>query len=331
MSDRIPDSPPAIQPIDKSIQQPTWSVMIPAYNCARYIKKTLECVLMQDPGEEKMQIEVVDDCSTDDIENVVHEIGKGRVTFYKQPYNKGSLKNFETCLNRSYGKYIHLLHGDDFVEAGFYNEIEKLFEENPEAGAASTDFFHVDENNNIVDQKHATLAAEPGVLKNWLIRIAQGQKLQPPSVVVKRNVYEKIGGFFGMHYGEDWVMWVRIAKDYSFAYSPKRLARYRIHHDYNITALAFKSGQHIRDITKAINLIQNYLPANKKRQLKKIANKNWSLFFAETSHLVYYQYKDPRQAMKQAVLAFNLNMNTVTVLNLFKYTVKFLMNKIHLH
>lgn len=331
MSDRIPETPPVINPVSKEIQRPLWSVMIPAYNCARYVKKTLQSILAQDPGEEIMQIEVIDDCSTDDIEKVVQEEGKGRVVFYKQPYNRGSLRNFETCLNRSRGKYIHLLHGDDFVERGFYKEIEKLFETYPEAGAACTGFLHADENDNIIFQKNENIADEPGLLKNWLSRIAQGQKLQPPSVVVKRTVYEQIGGYFGMHYGEDWVMWVRIAKDFPFAYTPLPLARYRIHDDYNITSLSFKSGQHIKDIEKAIDIIQHYLPAEQKRSLKKIAKRNWSLYFAETSHLVYYRYSDPTQAAQQAALAFKLNMNTITFINLLKYTAKLVLFKLRLH
>ncbi len=331
MSDRIPDTPPIIEPVNKELQRPLWSVMIPAYNCARYLKKTLESVLAQDPGKEQMQIEVIDDCSTEDVEKVVKELGNGRVLFYKQSYNKGSLRNFETCLNRSLGKYIHLLHGDDFVEPGFYKEIETLFEMYPEAGAACTDFLHVDENDNILYQKHEKIADERGLLENWLSRIAKGQKLQPPGVVVKRSVYEQLGGFFGMHYGEDWLMWVRVAKDYPFAYTPLPLARYRIHDDYNITALSFKSGQHIKDIQKAINHIQNYLPVDQKRELKKIAKRNWSLYFAETSHLVYYRYDDPIKAARQAALAFKLNMNTVTFFNLLKYTAKLFLNKMRLH
>lgn len=331
MSDRIPEIPPIIQPVGKELQRPLWSVMIPAYNCARYLKKTLESVLAQDPGKEIMQIEVIDDCSTDNVEKIVTETGKGRVLFYKQPYNKGSLRNFETSLNRSHGQYIHLLHGDDFVEPGFYKEIEALFEMCPEAGAACTGFLHVDESDHIIYQKQTKIADEPGLLKNWLVRIAQGQKLQPPSVVVKRNVYEQIGGFFGMHYGEDWLMWVRIAKNYPFAYTPLSLARYRIHDDYSITALSFKSGQHIKDIQKAINLIQNYLPAEQKRMLKKTARKNWSMYFAETSHLVYYRYDNPTKAAHQAALAFKLNMNTITFFNLLKFTIKLFWNKLNLH
>jgi glycosyltransferase involved in cell wall biosynthesis len=61
-----------------------------------------------------MQIEVVDDGSTDaDKEALVKQTGKGRVEYYRQPENVGSLRNFETRLNRATGHYIHILHGDD--------------------------------------------------------------------------------------------------------------------------------------------------------------------------------------------------------------------------
>jgi hypothetical protein len=46
-------------------------------------------------------------------EELVKKVGKGRVSYFRQKQNVGSLRNFETCINRSRGKYIHLLHGDD--------------------------------------------------------------------------------------------------------------------------------------------------------------------------------------------------------------------------
>ena len=71
---------PNIETLPAGTVRPLWSVMIPAYNCASYLRQTLASVLAQDPGPEQMQIEVVDDGSTkDDPESVVRETGKGRV------------------------------------------------------------------------------------------------------------------------------------------------------------------------------------------------------------------------------------------------------------
>src|SRR5436190_2187342 len=101
MIERIPLTPPVIKPVNDT-DRPLWSVMIPAYNCSKYLRTTIESVLVQDPGKDLMQIEVVYDASTDgNIKEMVNSISNGRISYYRQPENKGSLRNFETCLNRS--------------------------------------------------------------------------------------------------------------------------------------------------------------------------------------------------------------------------------------
>src|SRR5882757_10660601 len=101
---RTPEFPPTIAPIAAGDNPTVISVMIPTYNCIGFIKEALESVLVQDPGAEIMQIQVVDDCSTDgDVEALISEIGRGRVLFFRQNYNTGSLRNFETCINLSRG------------------------------------------------------------------------------------------------------------------------------------------------------------------------------------------------------------------------------------
>src|ERR1700743_576437 len=142
--DRIPAAPPSIAPVQQGIHRPLLSVMIPAYNCSNYLRVAMLSVLEQDLGPDRMQIEVIDDCSTDtDVRTLVAEIGKGRIGYYRQPENVGSLRNFETCLNRSRGQWVHLLHGDDYVVQGFYDEIRTLFRTYPEAGAAFTGYYQV--------------------------------------------------------------------------------------------------------------------------------------------------------------------------------------------
>ena len=60
--------------------------MIPTFHCARFLHQTLESVLSQDPGPELMQIEVIDDCSTqDDPEPVVRAVAGSECIFFWQP------------------------------------------------------------------------------------------------------------------------------------------------------------------------------------------------------------------------------------------------------
>lgn len=268
MLERTPKLPPKIEPLPLNVIRPKWSVMIPSYNCIHYLRKTIESVLLQAPSAEEMQIEVIDDFSTDgNVEALVDELSKGRVGFYKQPRNVGSLRNFETCINRSKGTLVHILHGDDLVKPNFYEEIDGLFEKFPDIGAAFTGCTDFDENDvEIWDSKK--ILSEPGIIENWLLKIAEGQLLQTPCIVVKRNVYEHLGGFFGVHYGEDWEMWTRIAAHYPVAYSPKPLAFYRVHNS-NITSNSYRTGQNIKDISTVIDIIQDYLPKEERMKLKK--------------------------------------------------------------
>jgi hypothetical protein len=99
-----------IAPVPPGVVRPLWSVMIPTFNCAAYLRDTLASVLEQDPGRDVMQIEVVDDHSTrDDPAAVVAELGRGRVEFFRQPRNTGVTTNLTTALQRSRGHLVHLL------------------------------------------------------------------------------------------------------------------------------------------------------------------------------------------------------------------------------
>jgi len=323
--DRIPQAPPIIKPINDNSARPLWSVMIPTYNCSNYLKETLQSVLVQALGIEEMQIAVVDDCSTDDdVDAIVKDIGKGRIEFFRQAQNVGSLRNFETCINRSRGKLIHILHGDDKVKPGFYEEIENLFERHPTIGAAFTGLSAMDENGALLFHNN-DIQNHPGIIDNWLLKIAQNQYLQACSIVVKRSIYEELGGFFGTHYGEDWEMWVRIASKFPVAYSPQNLALYRLH-DNNISTRYLSAGQNIKDIKTVINTIQNYLPAEKRKEIKKIARRNFAIYFAGNAQRIYRGRGNKQLAVKQAVGALLLHFNKRTLTSLLKLYVKVLIN-----
>ncbi|MEJ7766830.1 MAG: glycosyltransferase [Chitinophagaceae bacterium] len=311
MTDRIPQTPPVIKRLDNEEGRPLWSVMIPTYNCIRYLRNTIESVLLQDQGPDKMQIEVVDDFSTDgDVAAIVAEYGKGRVGFFQQEQNRGSLRNFETCLNRSKGKWVHLLHGDDAVKPGFYQEIKYLFNNFPEAGAAFTKYVHIDDMNVELEPGKDKILEEPGIIENFLLTIATGQKLQPPAIVVKRSVYEKLGGFFAVHYGEDWEMWIRIAANFPVAYSPKCLALYRAGHATNITSRSLSSGQNIKDINRVIDIVQDYLPAERKEEIRKNAKRSFSIHYARSSTAIYPLDKKVAFVQARGALRMQLNLQS---------------------
>ena len=278
----------AIAPVPPGAARPLWSVMIPTYHCAGYLRETLTRLLAQDPGPEAMQIEVVDDCSThDDPEAVVREIGKGRVAFFRQDRNVGHTRNFDTCLQRSRGHLVHVLHGDDFVLEGFYDTMRAPFERHPEIGAAFCRNIFVDEHGRTIATSRL-VQEERGIVDGWLERIATRQRLQPPAMVVRRGVYERLGGFDRriLTFGEDWEMWVRIAASYSVFYEPEPLAAYRLNDETSLSGSALRTGQNMRDLRTAVRLNATLLPPARRRRVSRLASANNALGTIRRSHRI---------------------------------------------
>jgi len=233
--------------------------MIPAHNCARYLRETLAGVLAQDAGPDRMQIEVVDDWSDDDPESVVDELGAGRVEYHRQPHNVGHVRNFNTCIERARGRLVHILHGDDAVRDGFYRVMERPFETHPEIGAAFCRYISMDADGNW--ETVGTLEPDGrGILDGWLERIALGQRLQTPCMVVRRSVYEQLGGFDArLTHSEDWEMWTRIAAAFPVAYEPEPLAVYRVHGGSS-SGRSRSVGENVVDLRRAIDINRTRLP-----------------------------------------------------------------------
>ena len=99
-------------------------------------------------------------------------------------------------------------------------------------------------------------------------RIAETQRIQCPAAVVKREVYERLGGFRSeLRYALDWEMWVRIAARYDVWYEPAVLAHYRRHRSAESARLE-ASGRINVDLMNAIELFSNYLPVVDRARLK---------------------------------------------------------------
>ncbi len=303
--ERIPSTPPQIAPLPEGIIRPFWSVMIPAYNCCTFLSDAIKSVLEQDPGEAMMQIEVVDDCSTDvDVEALVKKIGRGRVSYFRHESNVGSLRNFETCINRAKGYHVHLLHGDDRVKPGFYKNLEMLFKNYPAVGAAFCGWNNINEENSL-HSRSTIEAGKPVILKNWLYRLAVRQHIQYVAIVVKREVYERLGAFYGVTYGEDWEMWARIAQYYPMAYTPEILAEYREHQN-SISNNSYLSGKNIRDIKKVFSVINSYLPLEKRKKASKTAKRNYAYWALGTTRNLLYATQSRQVVYKQVTEVIKL-------------------------
>jgi glycosyltransferase involved in cell wall biosynthesis len=311
----------SIPKVPENANRPLWSVMIPTFNCARYLEQTLASVLAQDPGPSCMQIEVIDDHSTlDDPQEVVDAVGAGRVTFFRHPQNVGHIGNFEECLRRSRGHLVHLLHGDDYVRDGFYRKLAAPFASHSDLGAAFCRHIFMDEAGHWQSISQLDLP-ESGLYHNALERLASEQRIVTPSIVVKREVYEKLGGFDNrLICAEDWEMWVRIAARYPIWYEVEPLAVYRMHSDSN-TGRHVRSGEDMRFTTAAIDLMRCYFPKQNADAWTRRARETYAGSALWTAHLLLKQ-KDIRGAWNVSREAFRCSPSLGTVLKAARLGMK---------
>jgi glycosyltransferase involved in cell wall biosynthesis len=323
--ERIPSSPPLILPLLLPVR-PLWSVMIPVYNCAEFLTETLESVLIQAMPEEEMQIEVIDDASDDaDVAALVSQVGKGRINYFRQTENVGSLRNFETCINRARGRLVHILHGDDRLGEGYYEKTGGLFQNYPGAGAAFCRYNYINTSGKFLYAQPMEMAKE-GILQNWFLRIAERNRIQYAAITVRREVYEEVGGFFGITYCEDWEMWVRIAKRFPIAYTPEVLAEYR-KHKHSITGQKFLNGTYLKDIYSAMKLIQQHLPTNQKQRILNRSKKFYALYAMRMANDLWHQLHDKKAVTASINEALAMHKNYKMYWAMLKLYTKMFLNR----
>jgi glycosyltransferase involved in cell wall biosynthesis len=250
--------------------------MIPTYNARTgYLEEALRSVLQQDLGPDEMQIEVVDDCSNDNTAfEVAHRIGGGRVTFHRGSENKGLANNWNRCIERARGHWVHILHQDDFVLPGFYGRLLKGAQQS-DAGALFCRYAVANSKGHWLHISELHLESA-GLLEDWHASITIQQFIQSPAIAVRRMAYEKVGGFLPhLHYVPDWEMWQRIASQFSFWFEPSILACYRGHRDSATWRMRFDAAD-AREVREMIDLTVAYHNPDRGRVLAKKARSSWA-------------------------------------------------------
>jgi glycosyl transferase family 2 len=268
-------SPPVIAKIEDSGARPFWSVMIPTYNPRLdYLQETLDSILRQDPGPDQMQIEIVDDCSTDGTAFEITQRVGGRVAFHREPRNQGLANAWNRCIERARGQWVHILHQDDVVLPGFYDRMRKAVERS-DAGAIFCRHAITNSNGHWIELSELHRES-PGVLDDWHGKITVQCVIQCAAIVVRRRVYEQLGGFLPhLRYVPDWEMWQRIASQFPVCFEPSILACYRLHPS-SATSRLRVGATDTRDIRQMIDLTMSYHSPARARVFARKARSWWA-------------------------------------------------------
>jgi glycosyltransferase involved in cell wall biosynthesis len=218
-------TPPAPSPA------PFWSVMIPVHNPPlNLLRETIASVRNAGVDPATVQLTVVDDASTDAaVLDWLTRLPEQGIEVLHAPARRGLVGNWNACLAAARGEWVHILHQDDRVRPGFYAALEAGIRTAPSIGAALTQTAFIDEDGTWLRDGHLDQTTA-GLLDHWIQHVVVNLAFQCPAIVVRRAVYEQVGGFDDrFRYCADAEMWQRIAVHYPLWYDPRPLAEYRVH------------------------------------------------------------------------------------------------------
>lgn len=94
------------------------SFVIPAYNCAQYIRKVVNSIFRQ--GLESFEIVIVDDCSTDNTLETLHELAHEHpcVKVVRHEINRAQGAARNTGLEVARGEFVYFIDADDWLSDG---------------------------------------------------------------------------------------------------------------------------------------------------------------------------------------------------------------------
>lgn len=120
------------------------SIIMPSYNCGRFIAESIKSVLSQ--TYTNWELLIVDDCSTDDTASVVKAFADPRIRYQRNRQNEGAALTRNKALLAAKGRYIAFLDADDIWAP---EKLEKQIAFMQQNGYAFTyhDYIEIDEDS----------------------------------------------------------------------------------------------------------------------------------------------------------------------------------------
>jgi len=170
-----------------SVAIPRLSIVVPTYNCTRYIKRTIESILMQTYSS--YEVIVVDDGSTDDTRIVLQNY-QNRIKYVYQE-NKGvsAARNYGIQLAR--GEFIAFLDADDLYLPDKLAEQVACFDARPSLGMVHSGWRKVNRLEETIGEIEPWNDAPRLNLKTWLLM----RPVFLGAMIFRREWLERVNGF----------------------------------------------------------------------------------------------------------------------------------------
>jgi len=199
------------------------SVVIPLYNKAPHIAKTLESVLRQNSPPD--EIIVVDDGSTDGGDQIVERLVVGGIKLIRQK-NQGVSAARNAGVQEAKSEYVALLDADDYWYPNHLAVMRSLITEYPQAALLSTAYI-VERGGAFYRPRSAYPEGWHGLADFFSAYSVGDSLISSTTACAKRANLLEIGGFpVGVHRCEDFICWIRLALKYPVAHAEKVTAVY---------------------------------------------------------------------------------------------------------
>lgn len=230
---------------------PKISVVIPSYNHAEFIERTLNSIFSQTLLPEKLL--VIDDGSKDNSPKIICKL------LEKCPFenelivreNRGLCATLNEGFTKTSGEFFAYIGSDDIWLPDFLEESVKLLEKRKNAVLAFGHSYVIDEDDNIFDRTDNWTEFADG---DPLLFLLKGEIFSSPSVIYRRSALEKFEWNENAKL-EDYEMYLKLSTIGEFARNDKLLSAWR-QHNYNTSG---EFAKMFPEIIAAQNRVANEL------------------------------------------------------------------------
>jgi glycosyltransferase involved in cell wall biosynthesis len=211
------------------MEEPLVTVGVASYNNSVYLRETLESVRLQTYPH--VELLIVDDASTDDSAAVAaawlteHPQVNGRL--FRHATNQGVCRTCNDIITQAKGEFVCMIGSDDvYLPDKLAVQVPLLVNAPPEVGVITSAIQFINSEGQKIPQPDDFAISHP---EDVYLTLLNSCVVAAMSTLVRRSCYDRLGLYDETLPFEDWDMWLRLAKEYKFLYSPKVSALYRRH------------------------------------------------------------------------------------------------------
>ena len=208
--------------------EPKVSVIVATHNRADLLPRAVDSVLAQTYGN--YELVIVDDCSSDDTQDVIGGFSDPRIRSFRHDRNRGKSAAVNTGIAHALGEYIGFLDDDDeWLPKKLEGQVALLDASPPTVGLVYGWMDRVDDSSDRV------IAAYRNTVEGDIFERSLSLSIPGPTIVllIRSSVVREIGGMDESLLRHDDVDLIcRVTQRYHAAVLPEVVARAHFDHSY---------------------------------------------------------------------------------------------------